>query len=92
MLPKFSTRQHVAIAKVIKNHNESFPDVIDDHSYTQDFCSCEQMILDIADMFESDNPKGTLSQYGNPIPNFDRVRFIKACGLGIEAPEIIKVS
>jgi hypothetical protein len=38
------------------------------------------MILDIADMFESDNP------------NFNRTRFIKACGLGIDAPEIIKVS
>ena len=31
-------------------------------------------------MFESDNP------------NFNRTRFIKACGLGIDAPEIIKVS
>jgi hypothetical protein len=76
----FSKRHYEAIAKVIKEHNESFPDVIENHSYTQDSCSCELMILDLVWMLERDNP------------NFDRVRFIDACGLGIDAPEIITVS
>ena len=38
------------------------------------------LIIDLVEMLERDNP------------NFDRVRFIDACGLGIDAPEIIKVS
>ena len=37
-------------------------------------------LVGMCDLFESDNP------------DFDRVRFIEACGLGIDAPEIIKVS
>jgi hypothetical protein len=68
-----------------KRHYEAIAKVIKPHSAknTVDTVSDDYfvgMVLSIVDMFESDNP------------DFDRVRFIEACGLGIDAPEIITVS
>ena len=62
-----------------KQHYEAIAKVIKDHNVNDTEC-CYYVVADIVDMFDSDNP------------NFDRVRFIEACGLGIEAPEIIEVS
>jgi hypothetical protein len=67
-----------------KRHYEAIAKVIKEHSediLTKTYGHHMQLlILDLVEMLERDNP------------NFDRVRFIEACGLGIEAPEIIEVS
>jgi len=65
-----------------KRHYEAIAEVISRGKGVlfEDNPNYGMFLVGMCDLFESDNP------------DFDRVRFIEACGLGIDAPEIIKVS
>ena len=83
--PLFNKRHYEAIAEVISDPANTIDLTVNDSGDGNELSCCSKpsvvaLIMRMERMFESDNP------------NFDRVRFIEACGLGIEAPEIIEVS